>query len=81
MKNKFYHQIQNAYSNNANDNELKEILGRARAKMGMFEGDLDEGELEIGQISSAISAIKPANLIVEEIMQDFHLTISQLQKY
>ena len=42
--------------------------------MGMFEGDLDEGELEIGQISSAISAIKPANLIVEEIMQDFHLT-------
>ena len=71
MKNKFYHQIQDAYSNNATDNELKEILGRARAKMGMFEGDLDEGELEIGQISSAISAIKPAHLIVEEIMQDF----------
>ena len=81
MKNKFYHQIQDAYSNNASDNELKEILGRARAKMGMFEGDLDEGELEIGQISSAIFAIKPAHLIVEEIMQEFHLTISQLQKY
>jgi enoyl-[acyl-carrier protein] reductase II len=81
MKNKFYHQIQDAYSNNASDNELKEILGRARAKMGMFEGDLDQGELEIGQISSAISAIKPAHLIVEEIMQEFHLTISQLQKY
>ena len=81
MKNKFYHQIQDAYSNNASDDELKEILGRARAKMGMFEGNLDEGELEIGQISSAISAIKPAHLIVEEIMQEFHLTISQLQKY
>ena len=81
MKNKFYHQIQDAYSNNASDNELKEILGRARAKMGMFEGDLDEGELEIGQISSAIFAIKPAHLIVEEIMQEFYLTISQLQKY
>ena len=81
MKNKFYHQIQDAYSNNASNNELKEILGRARAKIGMFEGDLDEGELEIGQISSAISAIKPAHLIVEEIMQEFYLTISQLQKY
>ena len=81
MKNKFYLQIQDAYSNNATNNELKEILGRARAKMGMFEGDLDEGELEIGQISFAISAIKPAHLIVEEIMQEFHLTISQLQKY
>ena len=80
-KNKFYHQIQDAYSNNASDNELKEILGRARAKIGMFEGDLDEGELEIGQISSAISDIKPAHLIVEEIMQEFHLTISHLQKY
>ena len=81
MKNKFYHQIQDAYSNNASNNELKEILGRARAKIGMFEGDLDEGELEIGQISSAISDIKPAHLIVQEIMQEFHLTISQLQKY
>ena len=81
MKNKFYHQIQDAYSNNASNNELKEILGRARAKIGMFEGDLDEGELEIGQISSAIFAIKPAHLIVEEIMQEFYLTISQLQKY
>ncbi len=81
MKNKFYHQIQDAYSNNASDNELKEILGRARAKLGMFEGDLDEGELEIGQISSAIFDIKPAHIIVKEIMQEFYLTISQLQKY
>ena len=52
MKNKFYHKIQDAYANNASDHELKEILGWARAKMGMIEGDLDEGELEIGQISS-----------------------------
>ncbi|GIR12290.1 MAG: hypothetical protein CM15mP23_08650 [Cryomorphaceae bacterium] len=47
----------------------------------MFEGNLNEGELEIGQISSAINNIKPAHIIVEEIMQEFHLTISQLQKY
>lgn len=80
MKNKFYLQIQDAYAKNASDHELKELLGRARAKKGMFEGDLDGGELEIGQISSAITAIEPARIIVEEIIQEFYQTISQLQK-
>lgn len=81
MKNKFYNDIQAAYNENASSEELKELLGRARAKKGMFEGDLLEGELEIGQISSAINEIKPANEIVEEIVAEFRLTISQLQKY
>ena len=81
MKNKFYKDIQAAYNENASPEQLKELLGRARAKKGMFEGDLSEGELEIGQISSAINEIKPANEIVEEIMAEFHQIIAKLQKY
>ncbi len=80
MKNKFYKDIQAAYDENASPEELKELLGRARAKKGMFEGDLNEGELEIGQISSAINGIKPAGEIVQEIMAEFHQTISKLQR-
>ena len=81
MKNKFYKDIQAAYNENASPEQLKELLGRARAKKGMFEGDLTEGELEIGQISSAINEIKPAHEIVEEIMAEFHQIIAKLQKY
>ena len=80
MKNKFYKDIQAAYDENASPEELKELLGRARAKKGMFEGDLNEGELEIGQISSAIKEIKPAGEIVQEIIVEFHQTISKLQR-
>ena len=80
MKNKFYKDIQAAYDEKASPEELKELLGRARAKKGMFEGDLNEGELEIGQISSTINEIKPAEDIVKEIMAEFHQTISKLQR-
>jgi enoyl-[acyl-carrier protein] reductase II len=80
MKNKFYHEIQAAYANNASKEQLKLILGRSRAKRGMFEGDLSEGELEIGQISSLINDIKPAALIIKDIMTEFHESISFLQK-
>ena len=79
MKNKFYKDIQAAYNENASPEQLRELLGRARAKKGMFEGDLTEGELEIGQISSAINEIKPAHVIVEEIMTEFHQIIEKLQ--
>ncbi|MDX1761504.1 MAG: nitronate monooxygenase [Christiangramia sp.] len=71
IKNKFYEDIQNLYSKAPSKEELIELLGRARAKKGMFEGDLKEGELEIGQISGLIHEIKPAAKIVEEILQDF----------
>ena len=71
IKNKFYKDIQNLYSKAPSKEELIELLGRARAKKGMFEGDLEEGELEIGQISGLIHEIKPAAKIVEEILQDF----------
>ena len=60
VKNKFYNEVQELYQQNPTKEELIELLGRARAKKGMFEGDLDEGELEIGQIAGLIHEIKPA---------------------
>ena len=71
IKNSFYQKISDAEDKGASKDELKEILGRARAKRGMFEGDLEEGELEIGQISGAIKEIKPAAQIVTEIWNEF----------
>lgn len=71
LKNKFHADVMNAYANNATVEDLKILLGRARAKRGMFEGDLEEGELEIGQISGLINEIKPAADIVEELMLEY----------
>jgi len=71
IKNKFYQQVQEAENNAASVTELEDILGRARAKQGMFEGDLEEGELEIGQVSNLIKEIKPAGEIVAEVWQEF----------
>lgn len=71
LKNKFFNQIQRAELRGATAEELKEILGRARAKRGMFEGDLDEGELEIGQVSAMLNGILPAAEIVKEIMNEY----------
>lgn len=75
LKNKFFDAVKNAEINGAGEDELKQILGRGRAKKGMFEGDLDEGELEIGQVSSIIKTIKPAAEIVHEIWNEFHSTL------
>lgn len=72
IKNNFYHQVSEAYEKGANKEQLIELLGRGRAKKGMFEGDLEEGELEIGQISGLIHEIKPAKEIVEEIVQEYN---------
>lgn len=71
LKNKFYHDVQEVYANGGGIEELREILGRARAKKGMFEGDLEEGELEIGQVCGLIDEIKPAATIVEELVGEF----------
>ena len=71
LKNKFYEDIQQLYSRAPKKEELIELLGRARAKKGMFEGELDEGELEIGQISGLIHEIKPAAEIVREMISEF----------
>ena len=71
LKNKFYNDIQAAYEEGADKNDLKILLGRARAKKGMFEGDLEEGELEIGQVASLIDHIKPASEIVDDLIAEF----------
>ena len=71
MKNKFYQEISDLYENNPTKEQLLKKLGRARAKLGMFEGDLDEGELEIGQASSQINEILSAGEIVNQIMDEF----------
>jgi enoyl-[acyl-carrier protein] reductase II len=71
LKNKFFDDVQKLYAENPSKEQLIELLGRARAKKGMFEGDLEEGELEIGQISGLIHEIKPAAEIVKEIIEEF----------
>ena len=71
MRNKFFTDVQAAYARGASVDELKALLGRARAKRGMFEGDMDEGELEIGQVSAALDDILPAAVIVERIIAEY----------
>ncbi|HWY37441.1 MAG TPA: nitronate monooxygenase [Bacteroidia bacterium] len=71
IKNKFFKEVDAAEKRGASQEELQHLLGRARAKKGMFEGDLEEGELEIGQISGAITQIKSAAQVVEEMMKEF----------
>ena len=72
VKNKFYNDVQELYLQNPSKEKLKELLGRARAKKGMFEGDLENGELEIGQIAGLIHEIKPAKDVLEEIISEFN---------
>lgn len=71
IKNKFYHDVMELYKKCPTVDDLKALLGRARAKKGMFEGDLEEGELEIGQVAGLIHEIKPAAEILNEIITDF----------
>lgn len=71
IKNKFYEDIQALYKTSPTVEQLRELLGRARAKRGMFEGDMVEGELEIGQIAGLIHDIKPVSQIVKDLMREF----------
>jgi enoyl-[acyl-carrier protein] reductase II len=80
LKNSFFQKVKEAEDRCASREELMEILGRARAKKGMFEGDLDEGELEIGQASGYINQIKPAAAIVKEMMEEFETARTELKK-
>ena len=79
IKNKFYNDIQELYKTNPSIDELKTLLGRARAKRGMFEGDLVEGELEIGQISGLFEDIKSAKEIIEDMIGEFKIAKSEIQ--
>jgi enoyl-[acyl-carrier protein] reductase II len=78
LKNDFFNLVDAAEKNGATKETLNELLGRARAKKGMFEGDLKEGELEIGQVSAMIKEIKPAKEIVDEIYNDYLYTLKSL---
>ena len=71
LKNEFAEAVAKAEANGASTEELAKLLGRARAKLGMFEGNMDEGELEIGQVSALLDEIKPAATILKEIWEDF----------
>ncbi|MFN3939244.1 MAG: NAD(P)H-dependent flavin oxidoreductase, partial [Chitinophagales bacterium] len=80
IKNKFYSDIQHAYAAKADVETLKNLLGRGRAKKGMFEGDLDDGELEIGQISATFNAILPAAEIVNNLWNEFLAVKDKMQR-
>lgn len=77
IKNDFYKQILNAYEGGSSVDELKTLLGRGRAKKGMFEGDMIEGELEIGQISGLIHDIKPAAEIVYDFIKEYEIALNE----
>jgi len=80
IKNKFYNELQELYKTSPSPEQLKELLGRARAKRGMFEGDLDHGELEIGQISGLIHDIKPVATIVQDMLTEFEEAKKEVAK-
>jgi enoyl-[acyl-carrier protein] reductase II len=71
LKNAFFEQVESAYANGATLEELKTLLGRGRAKKGMFEGDLESGELEIGQISARLDRIETASEIVSQMIEEY----------
>ncbi|HUH28864.1 nitronate monooxygenase [Gelidibacter sp.] len=79
IKNKFYNDIVELYKTSPTVEELKDLLGRARAKRGMFEGDLEEGELEIGQISGLIHDIKPVEKIVADMLSEYEIAKQQVK--
>ena len=79
IKNEFYAQVEAAYQAGASKEQLNELLGRGRAKKGMFEGDLKEGELEIGQVSGLIKEIVPAAQVVNEMVEEFNQVMANFK--
>ena len=80
LKNSFYEQIKRHYAEGVKPEILAQLLGKGRAKKGMFEGDLEEGELEIGQVAALIDTIIPASDIVEEMLSAYNTTLARLQQ-
>jgi len=78
IKNRFYQQVQELEDRGASPDELRQLLGHGRAKKGIFEGDLEEGELEIGQVASLITEIVPAKQVMDEIITRYNKTIRSL---
>ncbi len=79
LKNKFSNDVLELYKSNPSKQDLIDLLGRARAKRGMFEGDIEDGELEIGQITGLINKIQPASKIVKEIISEFNFEKNNLK--
>ena len=80
LKNEFHSSVKEAYSKNASIEELAELLGRGRAKKGMFEGDLQNGELEIGQIAGIMNELLPAKQIILDLVKEFNEAKNELTK-
>ena len=80
IKNPFYNKLKEIYDRGGSVDELKKMLGRGRAKKGMFEGDLVEGELEIGQVASQINKIISAESIIKEFIKDYNSVFEELKK-
>jgi len=81
IKNEFYEQINAAIEAGASKEKLSEILGKGRARMGMLEGNLTEGELEIGQVASQLKTIKPVAVFMEEVIADYNTALNKLQAF
>ncbi len=80
IKNQFYHDLQSLYQKNPSKEDLQNFLGRGKAKKGIFEGDIHQGELEIGQIAGLITSIKPVATIIETLMNEFKLAQNQINQ-
>jgi enoyl-[acyl-carrier protein] reductase II len=81
IKNEFYQSIKQAELNGATKEELEILLGRGRAKKGMFEGDMVEGELEIGQVAATFKSVLPAAQIMQNLIDGYNQTLPQLQSF
>jgi enoyl-[acyl-carrier protein] reductase II len=78
IKNKFFEMVEEAEQSGASKNDLIKLLGRGRAKSGMYEGDIQNGELEIGQVSGMINSISSVNQVIEEIIREFNQVSSKM---
>jgi enoyl-[acyl-carrier protein] reductase II len=79
VRNAFYERVNEAELRGATADELSELLGKGRAKKGIFEGDLEQGELEIGQVASLIDSIKPVNQIMTEVIEEFYSALTEIK--
>jgi enoyl-[acyl-carrier protein] reductase II len=81
IRNSFFQKVHELENSGASPELLTELLGKGRAKLGMFDGNIDEGELEIGQISAMIGDIRPAAAIFREIMDEFHVAVNEIKNW
>jgi enoyl-[acyl-carrier protein] reductase II len=80
IRNEFYEKIETAESNCAGKEKLQELIGKGRSRLGMFEGNLSEGELEIGQIAALIDEIKPASEIIHNLVDEYNVALEELKR-